>query len=103
MAKVLEEREKRMDREKREKERDKETFGNRSKRYKGGGGQSFYNDSTSSPSDNGAYQAGGRGGYGHRGRGGNSRGGKISEKAEVKCYLCGQFGHFFKQCPQQKK
>lgn len=100
LAKVLEEREKRMDREKREREKEKETYGNRPKR--GRGGASFHGNFTSAPSDQGTYQAAGRGGFGYGSRGGNSRGGK-RPVSEQKCYLCGQTGHYFKQCPQQHK
>ena len=49
LAKVLEEREKKMDREKREREREKERHGSRSKRYKGGA--SYHGDYSLGRSD----------------------------------------------------
>ena len=99
LAKVLEEREKKMDRERRERERDREKFGNRSKRYRGD--SSYRVDFRPSTSDHGIYHTGGRGGFGYGGRGGSVRGGK-RPGPELKCHLCGDPGHFFKQCPTKK-
>ena len=112
LAKVLEEREKKMHREKRERERDRKIFGNRSKRYRSD--SSYRGDSRPSTSDHGTYHTGGRGsfryGYGGGGHGGSygghggggsydgGRGGK-RPGPEQKFHLCGDPGHFFKQCP----
>jgi hypothetical protein len=53
LSKILEEREKKMNREKRERERDREKFGNRSKH------SSYRGDFRPDTSDHGFYQAGG--------------------------------------------
>lgn len=73
LSQILEEREKKMNREKREREIDREKFGNRSKRYRGD--SSYRGDFRLDTSDHGFYHAGGRGGFGHSSRGGNFRGG----------------------------
>lgn len=126
LAKVLEEREKKMDREKHEREKDRDKFGNRSKRYRSD--SSYRGDSRPSTLDHGTYHTGGRGGFGYGyggggyggsygghggsygghggggsygGRGGSFRGGK-RPGPEQKCQLCGDPGHFFKQCPTKK-
>lgn len=100
LAKVLEEREKRIDREKREREREKEMkYRSQPKRFKGGASQ--YGDSGQGSSDSNGNQSFGRGGYGPRGRGGGSRGGK-RPGPENKCHLCGSPDHFFKSCPSKK-
>lgn len=99
LAKVLEERDKKLDREKREREREKEKFRNQPKRFKGGA--FHFGDFAPGSFDNTGYQAPSRGGYGTRGRGGSVRGGK-RPGPDNKCHLCGSPDHFFKSCPSKK-
>jgi uncharacterized membrane protein YgcG len=102
LAKVLEEREKRLDKERRDKEKEKHKSSHPPKRFKGGA-QPYYEEYNQS----GGYSSGGRGGHGSGGgyfRGGGNRGGKASGPGpEKKCHLCGEPGHFFKRCPKQQK
>ncbi|EFX71043.1 hypothetical protein DAPPUDRAFT_112153 [Daphnia pulex] len=100
MAKILEEREKRHDRDRREREKERERS-NRSRRFRGG--TAHYSDYPSRSFDSGAYQTPGCSGFGseYGGRGGNVRGGR-RPGSDNKCHLCGEPGHFFKQCPQKE-
>lgn len=96
LAKVLEEREKKMDRERRERE-----TGRNLAIDQNATGVTRHTASISDrvhqitepiiPVD----------GFGYGGRGGSVRGGK-RPGPELKCHLCGDPGHFFKQCPTKK-
>ncbi len=67
------------------------------------GGAAHYSDYPPRSSDPGAYQTPGRSGFGsgYGGRGGNVRGGR-RPGPDNKCHLCGEPGHFFKQCQTKK-
>jgi len=95
LAKVLESREKRLDREKRE--REKETSSSRPKHHRGGA--TYNGDSASGSHDSGGFHSTGRGGFG--GRGGGARGTKRPAPDRT-CFTCGKTGHFFKNCPDKK-
>ena len=91
LNKALAKREKRLEREKREKDREEERSHNEPKRFKdNGGGHYGSNDS--------GHQSSERGTYGSRGRCENTRDSK-KPSAENTCHTCGGIDHFFKSCP----
>lgn len=99
LAKVLEERQKRLDKEKRAKEREKEKTTSGTRRWRGGAAN--YSEPQHYQQSSGHFS--GRGGYGGGGRGGGGPARGLKRPSEQNtCHICGASDHFLKQCPNRK-